>query len=216
MAKMSLEDRAASPTKKIHENVETIASMRTRAEEQVGAHQRGIENLTAALGRPLSIYVSLVIAAAWALYNGCASRLGIEAPDPLPCQYLQGVIALAALLMTTMVLTTQNRQSKHAEQRAHLDLQVNLLAEQKVAKLIGLLEELRRDSPAVRDRVDRVAEEMTEPLDPNVVMTALERTLETGAGDPDGTATASEDRKGGTERPQTETRQVVRPPPGTS
>jgi uncharacterized membrane protein len=193
---MSLEDRAASPTKKIHENVETIASMRTRAEEQVGAHQRGIERLTAALGRPLSIYVSIVVAAVWVICNACASRLGIEAPDPLPCQYLQGIIALAALLMTIMVLTTQNRQSKHNEQRAHLDLQVNLLAEQKVAKLIGLLEELRRDSPAVPDRVDRVAEEMTEPLDPNVVMTALERTQETGAADPDETAAASKDRNG--------------------
>lgn len=73
-----------------------------------------------------------------------------------------------------MVLTTQNRQSRHAERHAQLDLQVNLLAEQKVAKLIALVEELRRDMPSVPDRVDPVAEGMTEPLDPEVVLTVLE------------------------------------------
>ncbi len=65
-----------------------------------------------------------------------------------------------------MVLNTQNRQGRHAEQRSHLDLQVNLLAEQKIAKLIALVEELRRDLPQVRDRVDHVAEAMKESVDP--------------------------------------------------
>jgi uncharacterized membrane protein len=81
--------------------------------------------------------------------------------------------------MSTMILITQNRQTTHAEQRAQLDLQVNLLAEQKVAKLVALLEELRRDMPSVRDRVDQVAEGMKEPVDPHAVLSALEQTLET-------------------------------------
>ena len=76
--------------------------------------------------------------------------------------------------MTTMVLITQNRQTHDAEQRAQLDLQINLLAEQKVAKLIALLEELRRDLPIVQDRVDRAAEAMTEPVDPHAVLSALQ------------------------------------------
>jgi uncharacterized membrane protein len=37
---------------------------------------------------------------------------------------------------------------------AHLDLQINLLTEQKVTKLIRLLEELRADMPGVRTRHD--------------------------------------------------------------
>jgi uncharacterized membrane protein len=80
--------------------------------------------------------------------------------------------------MTTMVLTTQNRQAKQAERRAELDLQVNLLSEQKITKVIALFEELRRDMPAVPNRDDPVATAMTHAVDPHDVISALESTFE--------------------------------------
>jgi uncharacterized membrane protein len=92
---------------------------------------------------------------------------------------LQGIVALSALLMTTLVLITANRQTRNAEERSHLDLQVNLLAEHKVAKLIALVEELRRDLPMVRDRIDREADSMQEAVDPAAMLAALEGTSET-------------------------------------
>ena len=51
------------------------------------------------------------------------------------------------MLTATVVLISQRRQTKLSEQRVHLDLQINLLTEQKVTKLIHLIEELRRDFP---------------------------------------------------------------------
>ncbi|MGB8299016.1 MAG: hypothetical protein WCG85_26595 [Polyangia bacterium] len=65
------------------------------------------------------------------------------------------------------------------EERSHLDLQVNLLAEHKVAKLIALVEELRRDLPMVRDRIDREADAMQEAVDPNAVIEVLAGASET-------------------------------------
>jgi uncharacterized membrane protein len=65
----------------------------------------------------------------------------------------------------------------HAEQRAQLSLQLNLLSEQKIAKLITLVEELRCDLPNVKNRYDPKAEEMKQAADPHVVMNALEKTL---------------------------------------
>ena len=50
---------------------------------------------------------------------------------------------------------------------------MNLLAEHKVAKLIALVEELRRDLPMVRDRIDREADAMQEAVDPNAMIEAL-------------------------------------------
>lgn len=167
----------APPAEHVTQNVETIASLRTRAEGELSAHQRRIEWATAALGHPRSMYVILLLAAVWVAVNTGMPHLGLAPLDPPPFSYLQAAVGLAALLTTVMVLTTQNRQSKYAEQRDHLDLQVNLLAEQKVAKLIALVEELRRDIPSVPDRVDPIAEVMTEPLDPHAVVTAMEHTL---------------------------------------
>jgi uncharacterized membrane protein len=156
------------------ENVETLTSLRARAEQGVSRHQRRIERLTAQLGQPRSVYVIVMIVLAWTSFNLLAPRVGVRPFDPPPFVWLQGLVGLGALLMSTIILVTQNRQTKHAEQRAQLDLQVNLLGEQKAAKLIALLEELRRDLPSVRNRVDKVAEAMEEPVDPHAVLSALE------------------------------------------
>ena len=75
------------------------------------------------------------------------------------------------MLTATLILITQNRQTQEAEQRSQLDLQVNLVAEQKIAKVIELLEELRRDLPTVRDRVDTKADAMARSVDAGAVLT---------------------------------------------
>ncbi|GAC1351556.1 MAG: DUF1003 domain-containing protein [Polyangiales bacterium] len=159
-------------------NIETIAALRARAEGSIGTHQRAIERVTTFLGRPRTIYAIFGFAAAWVGYNLLAFTLGGKPFDRPPFPALQGLFSLAALLMTIMVLTTQNRIDRHAEKRAHLDLQVNLLAEQKIAKLIGLVEELRRDLPNVKNRSDAMAEAMTNAVDPTAVASMLEQTFE--------------------------------------
>lgn len=157
-------------------NVETILTLREKAEEAIGKQQKIIERVTQKIGCARTIYVTLLVVVLWVIFNIVAPHFSIRPPDPAPFPWLQGVIGLCALLMTTMILTTQNRQAAHADQRAHLDLQVNLLAEQKVAKLIALVEELRRDLPNVHDRHDPVAKAMTQAVDPNAVLSALEET----------------------------------------
>ena len=101
-------------------------------------------------------------------------RLGIAEFDPAPFFWLQGIISLGALLTTTAVLTKQNRLAKLEEQRAHLDLKVTLLTEQKAAKLIDLLEELRRDLPNVRNRHDAEAAALQQSMNPDQVLAALD------------------------------------------
>ena len=155
-------------------NVQAVAEMHLQGERTLSAHQRAVESGTARLGRPASLYLILAFALLWALGNTLAPRLGLRAPDPPPFSWLQGVVGLLALLTTTMVLITQNRQTKMLERRMHLDLQVNLLTEQKTAKLIELLEELRRDLPNVRNRRDTEAESMQRSAEPLKVMAALE------------------------------------------
>jgi uncharacterized membrane protein len=159
----------------VHE-VESVASIRARAKQRLDRHQRMMEVLTAALGRPRTVYAILAMVVGWVGWNGMTpALLGWRCLDAPPFFWLQGVLALSALLMTTLVLITANRQTRNAEERSHLDLQVNLLAEHKVAKLIALVEELRRDLPMVRDRVDHEANAMQEAVDPHAMLVALER-----------------------------------------
>ena len=77
--------------------------------------------------------------------------------------------------MTIVILTTENRMSEVEEQRARLHLQISMLAERKVAKVIQLLEELRYDLPSVPNRADPEAAELTLPADPHEVAAELSK-----------------------------------------
>lgn len=171
----------------VAETVEAIAKLHTRTEKEVSRQQRSLEAFTARIGRPATVWAIASIVVLWAMANVVLPRVGLRAIDPPPFELLQGTCSLGALLMATIVLTAQNRQRQAAEAHAQLDLHINLLAEQKVAKVISLLEELRRDMPDVANRVDSVAEAMTQAVDPHAVAVALKESIEvegTPPGDP--------------------------------
>lgn len=162
----------------ISANIDAVVALHAYAEQQVDAHQRTVESLTAWLGRPQFFYGILVGVSLWMLGNSLAPVLGFHQRDDPPFFWLQGAIGLGALLMTTVILITQNRQGKLAERREQLDLQMSLLTEQRTAKIIDLLEELRRDMPSVQNRVDLEAEALTRTVDPHEVLATFETKLE--------------------------------------
>jgi uncharacterized membrane protein len=162
----------------IGQNIETIADLYAHAQRGLSPHQKIIERVTAFLGRPLFLYVILLFVALWTGVNLALADAGLHSFDPPPFYWLQGIIALSALLMTNVVLITQNRQKKLTEQRRHLDLQINLLAEQKITKLITMVEELRRDLPAKQGERDPVVEAMMESVNPHEVLATLDQALE--------------------------------------
>jgi uncharacterized membrane protein len=166
---------------RVQPSTERIFSIRERAQGRLSPEQRLIERLTARLGRPVTVVVILTGVGVWILWNSIGPLMGVHAVDPPPFFWLQGAVGLGALAMTTMILITQNRQNREAEDRAHLDLEVNLWAEQKITKIIELIEELRIDLPGVRNRIDREVEAMKQPVDPHLVLEALERTEEDNA-----------------------------------
>jgi uncharacterized membrane protein len=166
------------PIDPINQNIDAVVAMHNIAEQQVDPHQRKVESLTAWLGRPQFFYGILVGVSLWMLGNGVLPLFGRHARDAPPFFWLQGAVGLGALLMTTVILITQNRQGKLAERREQLDLQMSLLTEQRTAKIIDLLEELRRDIPSVHNRVDLEAEALTKTVDPHEVLAALETRFE--------------------------------------
>jgi uncharacterized membrane protein len=78
--------------------------------------------------------------------------------------------------MVVLILATQRREDQLAQRRELLILELAILAEQKTAKVIQLLEESRRDNPLIRNRVDPEAEAMAQPADPKSVLDAITET----------------------------------------
>lgn len=160
-----------------NEHVAAVVAIHVNAENAVTAQQRRLERLTAQIGRPRTVIALLSASSLWILANLIAPRLGVPAWDPLPCFWLQGAVGAYGSLVATIVLATQSRQQRQAAQEAYLELQVNLAAEKKTAKVIELLEELRRDLPSVPSRVDDQAAAMACAVDPQALMSAFNETL---------------------------------------
>jgi uncharacterized membrane protein len=165
---------AGLPSGHIDQNIGDIVAFQEREHEKVGTSQRRLEVVSTHIGRPLYLVSLLSMVGLWIAVNGIAAHLGAVPVDPPPFVWLTGFLTLAALVTTTVVLFAQNRQSKLENQRAHLDLQVNLLTEQKVTKLIHLIEELRRDLPMVKDRHDPEAVALQQRTETSRVLSALE------------------------------------------
>jgi uncharacterized membrane protein len=137
----------------------------------------------------------LVLVIAWIAFNAIGPMLGARAIEPPPFQWLQGMLTLIAMLTSTTVLIAQNREARFEQQREHLELQINLLTEQKVTRLISLFEELRRDLPMVHNRHDPETARLQEVADTARVISALKEVgvsgeegvvAPRGSGDPTG------------------------------
>jgi uncharacterized membrane protein len=159
----------------VNQNIGTIAEFYERHEEHASATQKVVEKIARFLGSPGYVIANLVLMVVWIATNLGAEELGWKTFDEPPFFWLQGLIGLNAFIISTTVLIRQNRMSRLADHHAHLDLQVNLLTEEKTSKIIALLEELRHDLPNVRDKTDREADELAKHADAKAVLSAIER-----------------------------------------
>jgi uncharacterized membrane protein len=129
------------PSRALQENVEAI-----QAWEQKLLHRRSrAEQLsdwitdTAASGPVLAGHV--VWFALWALIN--TGTLALVRPfDRFPFPLLTMVVSLEAIFLALFVLASQNRLARQADKRAHLDLQIDLLAEREMTAVLQLLQDI--------------------------------------------------------------------------
>jgi uncharacterized membrane protein len=173
MEKPSRPSSASSLEDHIDQNIEAVVALQRREWERVSPSQRRLERVSRFVGRPLYLVSLLSLVSLWMAFNWQARLLGLTPFDPPPFAWLDTLVTIVALFTTTVVLIAQNRQYQLEQQRAHLDLQVNLLTEQKVTKVIHLLEELRRDLPNVEDRHDPQAAVLQQGADAAQVISAL-------------------------------------------
>jgi uncharacterized membrane protein len=154
-------------------NIDVVAEIYAREERKISLPRTLIEKASEFVGRPVYLAFLIVFVSLWMIFGFLARQAGWVQFDPPPFHWLQGFIGLLGLFVGTAVLIRQDRLARMAEQHAQLDLQVNLLTEQKTTKIIQLLEELRRDLPTVANRHDEAVMEMQRPTDPHAVLGAI-------------------------------------------
>src|ERR1700679_2860655 len=153
------------------ENLEVLSQFKDREEAQISGLQLAIERVSRFFGSPAYFAFALALIDLWIAVNMWGMNHGWRHVDPPPFFWLQGLVSCNALLLTVAVLIRQNRMARVAEHRAHLDLQINLLTEQKVTKLLQIMDEPRL--AALQGQPDEEASELHKPADTHALMHAI-------------------------------------------
>jgi uncharacterized membrane protein len=160
----------------VEETIRSIGQLHADHRENATPIERAVDRITAFVGRPTFGVVLTVVVAGWIAVNLLAAARGLRPLDGPPFSGLAGAVSLVSLYLVVLVLATQRRDDHLARQRELLLLELASLSEQKMAKMIQLLEEARRDNPLIHNRVDHEADAMTRPADPQSVLDAIKET----------------------------------------
>ncbi|MBI2355718.1 MAG: DUF1003 domain-containing protein [Candidatus Doudnabacteria bacterium] len=113
-------------------------SFKAKADVKRSESEKLADSMTAYFGSMRFLLLNLIWFAAWILIN-TNSIPGVKAFDPYPFNFLTMVVSLEAIVLATFVLISQNRAARIDDLREELDLQINLISEREVTKVIKLL-----------------------------------------------------------------------------
>ena len=118
-------------------NIEAIAKLEHDALHRRTVTEHASDAIVKFIGSVAFLLLQVLLVLTWS-----AANLGfipaVKAFDPFPFGILALVISSESVVLTIFVLVSQNRMTRQAEKRAHLDLQVGMLAEQELTALLQM------------------------------------------------------------------------------
>ncbi len=118
-------------------NVEEIARLERESARDASLGARISLAITNVAGTFASAIAHVLVFATWMCWNTVSPAAWQF--DPYPFGLLTMIVSMEGVLLAVMVLITQNRMSRQTDRRDHLDLQVNLLAEQEMTMVLRML-----------------------------------------------------------------------------
>jgi uncharacterized membrane protein len=119
----------------VERNIRALLVRHHREMQQAGWQERLADAITSFTGSIPFVYLHLAIFGLWIIVN----LPGVPLPHFDPTFVVLAMVAsVEAIFLSTFILITQNRMTAQAEKRADLDLQISLLAEHEITRLITL------------------------------------------------------------------------------
>ncbi|OGM61062.1 hypothetical protein A3A75_02790 [Candidatus Woesebacteria bacterium RIFCSPLOWO2_01_FULL_39_10] len=137
---------------------------------------RFADDLTSLFGSILFLIINATAFVCWILIN-TGKVPSIPVFDPFPFSMLTTLVSLEAIILTVIVLMSQNRQSLISSMREEIDIQVNLIAEREITKILKLLTEYMKVKGIKIE--DSELEDMLKEIDASYIERSLEKQLTT-------------------------------------
>jgi uncharacterized membrane protein len=156
-------------------NVESIMELERNARLSRSTAEHIADKITNFAGSTPFLILHLVWFIVWVLAN-VGLIPGVSPFDPFPFSFLTLVVSLEAIFLTLLVLMSQNRMMKEADKRTHLDLQLNMLAEQESTVLLKLVRNIGQHL-GVEEETGQTADELAEETDVHKLAKKLDEHL---------------------------------------
>jgi uncharacterized membrane protein len=127
----------------VDENINTILLWERAALHQRSPAERASDRITRTAGSGRMLVLHIAWFATWILVN-TGSIPGVPIFDKFPFPLLTMAVSLEAIFLSLFVLASENSLTHQSEKRAHLDLQINMLAEREMTAVLVLLHDLVR------------------------------------------------------------------------
>jgi len=121
----------------VTDTIEEIVRLENKDREHMGFSDELANKITAFSGRMLFVWLHVAWFTIWMAIN--VAYLIFQPFDPFPFGLLTMIVSLEAIFLSTFVLITQNRQALAADRRAKVDLQVNMIAEREITKVLEVV-----------------------------------------------------------------------------
>jgi len=121
-------------------NIREICDLEKKALARRSLSARIGDAIATHAGKMWFIVLHFVWFAVWVFLNLKAK--GAATFDPFPFSFLTMIVSLESIFLSLFILMSQNRSGIQADQRNHLDLQINLLAEDENTKMLQMLQAL--------------------------------------------------------------------------
>jgi uncharacterized membrane protein len=125
----------------VHRNIRQLAEMRREFDRRKGLADRIADGVSKFAGSMTFVFIHAAVVAAWVAIN--LGWAGVKPFDPT-FVILATAASVEAIFLSTFILISQNRMAVLADRRADLDLQVSLLAEHEVTRLVEMVDAIRQ------------------------------------------------------------------------
>jgi uncharacterized membrane protein len=161
--------------KVIERNIRTIIHLRAKALHGRNLQDHLADAITDFSGRMIFAYIHILWFGVWILLN--TGWFGLRAFDPYPYGLLTMIVSLEAIFLSTFVLISQNRQGKETERNADLDLQIGLLTEHELTRVLQMLDAIQ-DKLAIVDHANSDLADLEMETRPEDVLAEIHRLQE--------------------------------------
>ncbi|WP_242693111.1 DUF1003 domain-containing protein [Sabulibacter ruber] len=155
----------------VQRNIQALLERREVEKKNRTSKDRIADAITKFTGSMLFVYLHLALFGTWIVWN--LGWLGLP-PFDESFVVLAMFASVEAIFLSTFVLISQNRSSEQADKRADLDLQVSLLAEHEVTRLITLVTAIAKKLE-IEESHDPEMDELAKDVHPEKVLDTMER-----------------------------------------